>query len=77
MASRSILSPKMKPGALVGIEVKASATVTASDFAGLKRLSAAAGEFVAGVVLYDGSEPLSFGDKLQALPLASLWSPRP
>jgi uncharacterized protein len=64
-------------GRIVGIEVKASATVTASDFAGLKRLSAAGGEFVAGVVLYDGSEPLSFGDKMQALPLASLWSPAP
>ena len=63
-------------GRVVGIEVKASATVTVSDFAGLKRLSAAAGEFVAGVVLYDGSEPLSFGGTMQALPLASLWSPR-
>ena len=36
----------------------------------------AEGEFVAGVVLYDGNEPLLFGDKMQALPLASLWSPR-
>lgn len=62
-------------GRVVGIEVKASATVRASDFAGLTRLSAAVGEFVAGVVLYDGNEPLSFGDKLWALPLASLWSP--
>jgi uncharacterized protein len=64
-------------GRIVGIEVKASATVTAFDFAGLTRLSAAAGEFVAGVVFYDGSEPLSFGDKMQALPLTSLWSPQP
>ena len=62
-------------GRVIGIEVKASATVRASDFAGLKRMSAAAREFVAGVVLYDGREPLSFGDKLWALPLASLWSP--
>jgi uncharacterized protein len=62
-------------GRIVGIEVKASATVTASDFAGLTRLSLAAGEFVAGVVLYDGSEPLSFGEKMQALPMATLWSP--
>lgn len=62
-------------GRVVGIEVKASATVTASDFAGLTRLSTAAGGFVSGVVLYDGSEPLSFGDMLWALPLASLWSP--
>ena len=61
-------------GRVIGIEVKASATVTASDFAGLKRLSAATDEFVAGVVFYDGNEPLSFGENLQALPLASLWS---
>ncbi len=61
-------------GRVVGIEVKASATVRASDFAGLTRLSAATSAFVAGVVLYDGNEPLSFGDKLFALPHASLWS---
>lgn len=54
------------------MEVKASATVTASDFAGLKRLSATTGEFVARVVLYDGNVPLSFGYKMQALLLASL-----
>lgn len=62
-------------GRVVGIEVKGSATVRNSDFTGLKRMSAAVKEFVAGVVLYDGSEPLSFGDKMWALPLASLWSP--
>ena len=36
----------------------------------------AEGDIVAGVVLYNGNEPLLFGDKMQALPLASLWSPR-
>jgi hypothetical protein len=40
---------------VAGIEVKASATVTASDFRGLRKLAAAAGKrFAAGVVLYDG-----------------------
>lgn len=63
-------------GRVVGIEVKASATVKASDFAGLKRLANLAGDFVAGVVLYDGTEPLPFGDRLWALPLACLWSPQ-
>lgn len=63
-------------GRVVGVEVKASATVKASDFAGLKRLADVAGDFVAGVVLYDGTEPLPFGDRLWALPLACLWSPQ-
>jgi hypothetical protein len=39
-------------GAVVGIEVKASATVTCSDFEGLRRLRDAAGAaFVTGVAL--------------------------
>jgi hypothetical protein len=42
-------------GALVGIEVKASATVNASDFKGLRKLAEACGDnFKMGVVLYDG-----------------------
>jgi hypothetical protein len=42
-------------GALVGIEVKASATVNAGDFKGLRKLAEACGDdFKLGVVLYDG-----------------------
>lgn len=59
---------------LVGVEVKAAATVTAADFRGLQRLKEAAGErFKAGVVLYDGEATLPFGDRLFALPLRVLW----
>lgn len=59
---------------LAGIEVKASATVIAADFRGLRKLAAAAGErFVAGVVLYDGEATAGFGDGLYAVPVRRLW----
>lgn len=58
---------------LMGIEVKASATVQASDFKGLRRLKAVAGpDFITGIVLYDGTHALSFGDGLWAIPLTAL-----
>ena len=58
---------------LIAIEVKASATVQASDFKGLKKLQALAGDaFKTGLVLYDGHQALSFGDGLWAVPLAAL-----
>jgi len=59
---------------VVGIEVKAAATVKASDFAGLRKLTtAAAKRFVAGVVLYDGEASATFGGGLYAMPLRALW----
>ena len=59
---------------LAGVEVKAAATVTTSDFRGLRRLARAAGErFVAGVVLYDGEMTASFGDRLFAVPIRAVW----
>lgn len=61
-------------GMIVGIEVKASATVKSSDFAGLRTLAEACGERSAyGVVLYDSTDVVPFGDKLAAAPLSSLW----
>jgi len=63
------------PRELAGIEVKAGATVTASDFRGLRRLQNSAGaRFKAGVVLCDGEATLPFGERLHALPLRCLWS---
>ena len=60
--------------ALAGVEVKASATVRDSDFRGLRRLKAAAGDrFSCGVVLYNGERSLRFGEGLYAVPLQSLW----
>lgn len=62
-------------GRIVGIEVKASSTVTSSDFGGLRRLQADVGDrFVAGFVLYDHERPVPFGDNLAAVPLSVLWN---
>lgn len=59
--------------AIIGIEVKASATVTASDFKGLRRLREHCKEsFSSGIVLYDGTSALPFGDGLWAVPLGWL-----
>ena len=63
-------------GRLVGVEVRASSTPSQSDFSGLRALQALAGErFARGVVLHLGNAALPFGDRLEALPVSSLWSP--
>jgi uncharacterized protein len=62
-------------GALVGVEVKASATVNAGDFRGIRKLADASGDnFKLGVVLYDGAKPVHFGDHLVAAPISCLWA---
>ncbi len=59
---------------LAGVEVKASATVVAADFRGLRKLRDSLGKrFFGGVVLYDGETSASFGDRLHAVPLPALW----
>ena len=60
--------------ALAGVEVKASATISNSDFYGLRRFRSKAGErFAGGVVVYNGEKSGSFGDGLYAVPLRLLW----
>lgn len=59
---------------LAGVEVKAAATVTSTDFRGLRKLKEAAGKrFACGVVLYDGEICAGFGDGMYAVPLRALW----
>ena len=59
----------------MGIEVKASSSVNAGHFKGLKLLAEAAGErFVRGIVLYTGMTTVSFGKNLTAVPVPALWS---
>jgi hypothetical protein len=59
---------------VVGIDVKASATVTGGDFKGLRKLAAACGDdFKLGLVLYDGERSVPFGDRLFAAPVSCLW----
>jgi len=61
-------------GRVVGLEVKASASIQARDFKGLLGLSATLGDaFHRGVVLYTGPEVLPFGPKMWALPVSGLW----
>jgi uncharacterized protein len=64
-----------RDGSIVGIEVKASATISSADFKGLKELAKVAGDrFTSGAVLYDGEEVLPFGDHFAAVPVSCLWS---
>lgn len=61
-------------GQLVGIELKASSTVRAEDFRGLKHLADRLGEdFIGGLVLYTGAETLPFGPRMRAMPVSALW----
>ncbi len=59
---------------VAGIEVKSGATVTSSDFLGLRKLRTSVGKsFTSGVVLYDGESVVGFGDGLYAIPIQLLW----
>jgi predicted AAA+ superfamily ATPase len=61
-------------GRVVGIEVKAAATVGLADFRGLKALQADLGErWLRGVVLYLGDVVLPFGDRRVAMPVSAIW----
>jgi len=65
-------------GRVVGVEVKAGATIRSEDLAGLRHLEARVGpRFVAGYVLYTGQQTLSFGGRLRALPMDALWRLQP
>ncbi|MGH8922945.1 MAG: ATP-binding protein, partial [Actinomycetes bacterium] len=50
-------------------------TVRGEDFRHLITLREQIGEhFAAGVVFFTGARPLSFGDRLMALPISLLWT---
>ena len=56
------------------VSVKASATVKAGDFGGLRALAEVCGDrFAFGAVLYDSTDVVPFGDRLVAAPLSCLW----
>lgn len=63
-----------RQGRVVGVEVKAASTVRAEDFRGLRHLAHRLGDdFVAGVVLYTGTQTLPFGERMRAMPVSALW----
>ena len=62
-------------GAVVAVEVKASATIRDHDLRGLRRLAAGLGDTLTqGFILYDGSDTVPLGDRLIAAPVSSLWA---
>jgi len=62
-------------GQITGIEVKASATVDAKDFKGLRHLQETESAiFQRGIVLYAGREVVPFGQNLWAMPLSVWWA---
>ena len=62
-------------GEIIGLEIKASATVRAGDFAGLRHLRERVGErMVGGAILYAGAHTLPFGKRTWAIPLQALWA---
>jgi len=61
-------------GEVIGIEVKSSATVSAGDFSGMRKLATACGDkFIQGMVLYDHDQVVPFGEHMFAAPLSCLW----
>ncbi len=59
---------------IAGVEVKSAATVSHSDFRGLRRLKSDMGKcFSGGTVLYNGEKMIGFGEKLYAVPIKRLW----
>ncbi len=63
-----------RQGRIIGIEVKASATVRASDLRGLRQLQAATGDkFVHGLLLHDHDRITPFDERLHAGPVSMLW----
>lgn len=60
-------------GQVVGVEVKASGSISRNDLVHLHFLREQLGErFFRGVVLYAGTESISFDEKLEAVPLGVL-----
>lgn len=61
-------------GMVVGIEVKAAATVYPRDLRGLERLKdAVRGPMACGILLHDGDQIARVGDGLFAMPVSCLW----
>ncbi len=64
-----------RQGRIIGIEVKAAATLRSKDFSGLRKLREAAGErFVRGLVLHDHDRITSVDANIHGAPISMLWT---
>jgi hypothetical protein len=64
-----------RTGKVVGVEVKAAATLGSNEVRGLQALSGAVGNnWVRGVVLYTGAETIPFSANLHRIQVRRLWS---
>ena len=62
-------------GEVVGVEVKAAASLRQSDWKWLRKLADARGEsFRAGIVVYAGEQTIPLGTRLHAMPYSGLWA---
>lgn len=63
------------PKRVYGIEVKTSASISASSFKGLKKLKELAKDrFKKGIILYTGDKVVSFAEDLKAVPISLLYN---
>jgi predicted AAA+ superfamily ATPase len=67
-----------RAGHVLAFDVKASSTVRAEDFRGLRHLADRIGEdLILGAVLYTGRETLAFGPRFRAIPISAIWEAGP
>ena len=59
----------------MGIEIKATETITSEDWKGLDILGEEMGDkMIRGIILYPGSEVVALRHNRIAIPLSTLWS---
>ena len=61
-------------GDIVAIEIKSAATIHQGDLKSLRLLADNLGErFCRGILLYTGTNAISFSEKIMAVPINALW----
>jgi predicted AAA+ superfamily ATPase len=64
-----------RAGKVVGVEVKASATLGSQDARGLRELADTVGKhWSRGVILYGGRDVVPFASNLHGIPMSALWA---
>ncbi len=63
-----------REGQIIGIEVKASESISSEDLKGLNTLQEDVGDkMIRGIILYPGKEVIAFRKNCIAIPLSTLW----